>query len=171
MCSEKQLSCRKKGNNKTHKLHNSSFRSYYFPGPISNHCCLPSFYCLTHSPQVQVKYGEFKWEKKKLTHSLSEIPRKCKYCIHMHTGILFCFLFLQSHSFSQALDTNSQVIHRDRRLLDLVFSCLLILTPTKNYWRYETAVVTKTIKQLHSCGVLSFLFRSVTHRFTKISSW
>lgn len=26
MCSEKQLSCRKKGNNKTHELHNISFK-------------------------------------------------------------------------------------------------------------------------------------------------
>lgn len=118
----------------------------------------PLFAILLTLPKYRWNMGNSSGKRKNYNTVRLKFPENAS-TVHKYTHAhryIYCFLFLQSHSFSQALDTNSQVIHRNRKLLDLVFSCLLILTPTKNYWRYETAEVTKTIKQLHSCGVLSF---------------
>lgn len=171
-CSEKQLRCRKKGTNKTHELHNSSFKYYYLTASLVWSPTIAAFLLAVLLTPPKSRWNMGNSNGKALQHSLTEIPRKFKYCTLMHTSILILFSSPPESSF-QSVPWHQFTDHMHaQKATVLLFSCLLILTPRKNYCSYETAKVTKTIEQLHSCAVLSFLlFRSVTHRFTKFSSW
>ena len=163
----------------TEPVNSSSSRQYCLTGSLAwspASAALPLFPVFLSAPKYSLIMGNA--NRKKLQCGITEIPTKFELtvCAHRHEHINCGVFFLWRAVLSQSALWNPLLDHTHVQKATGFgfFPCLLTLTHRKNYCSYETAKIIKTIKQLHSCDVLSFLLLllcSLTHRFTKFSSW
>lgn len=98
--------------------------------------------------------------------SIAEVPTKPKSTVCARTRVhkQLCFVFLLRPMLSVSLWKPISRLHVcTQGHWVWFFPCLLTLTHRKNYCSYETAKIIKTIKQIHSCDVLSFFYYYFVH--------